>query len=131
MMHSHEQSEQYSPDSVVSFHIELNAKALEEARRLVADPEHKFRNASKIQAEHMAESADIEVSSGEVSLYCALREPFPVAPTANESQESEQGARPDQLSDQHILAAVLELSGDEARLKKFTEFYPAIFIPEQ
>lgn len=122
-MNLHERPEESQADSAAEMRPELNQKDLEAAREVAADIKHEFRGASRMQAETMAESAQIELTPDEISLYCALREQASPDTGGRTAEKGEQGIHPRSLSDQEILAAVLRLSGDQARLRKFSAFF--------
>ncbi len=112
---------------LADFNLKLNNEDLEIARNMAADPAHKFRETSLLQAENMASVAHIELNPSEISLYCALRKQMPPSIGRGPVKDGDQEIHPWQLSDQKLLAAVLQLTGDQARLQKFIEFFPNIF----
>lgn len=131
-MSSHEQAEVSPTDAAAEIYTKINQKDLEAARTLAASPERRFSAISRSQAEDMAEEANIKLGPDEIALYCILREQMPPevsegADVSEKVKDEGEGIRPWQLSDQKILAAVLESMGDQDRVQKFKSFFPNIF----
>ena len=123
----------FNPDigpigSESSIHLrELNAKDLETARRLAADPGFVPNNSRRTQAKEMANFAHIDLRPEEVRLYCALRaQGFP-AMHGGIMAQGETGNGAEGLSDQEILAAVLREYRNEEILKKLVDSHPNNF----
>jgi len=130
MTNSHEQPEKLPTDSVAESHL-ISQRDLEAAQELAANPTHEFRKVFWGEAENMARSAKIELKPDEISLYCALREQLSPNMDGGAKDAEKEETRPWQLmSDQEMLAAVLELKGDSDRVRKFKSFFPNIFETE-
>ena len=130
MTNSHEQPEKLPTDSVAESHL-ISRKDLEAAQDLAVNPTHEFRKILWMQAEDMARSAKIELKHDEISLYCALREQLSPNMNGGAKDAEKEETRPWQLmSDQEMLAAVLELKGDPDRVQKFKLFFSNIFESE-
>lgn len=127
MTNSHEQAEN-SPTEPAAESYPISQKDLEAAQNLAANPAHEFRKILWTQAENMARQAKIELQHDEISLYCALREQLSPNMDGGAKDAKQEETRPWQLmSDQEILATVLELKGDPDCIQKFKSFFSNIF----
>lgn len=130
MTNSHEQAENL-PIEPAAESYPISQKDLEAAQDLAANPTHEFRKVLWMQAEDMARQAKIELQHDEISLYCALREQLSPNMNGGAKDVAKEEIRPWQLmSDQEILATVLESKGDPGRVQKFKSFFPNIFETE-
>ena len=134
-----EKNQESEPRTEVMNLPELRQTDIEAARNLIENTDYNFRKAFRSQAESMSELTGVELQLDEIRLHCALREQKPEVMVEPEFKFEDNRDQPDKkkvvvddksvwhLSDQEILAAVLQESGDNAQLQKFISFYPNIF----
>jgi hypothetical protein len=100
---------------------------MEKVQQYILDSEREFNHSTQIQAENMAQFSNIELGSEEIHFYIALHE-LKSSPSENHSEETNTPKdRAWQLSDQELLAIVLDKSGDQVRLRQLMTAYPKIF----
>jgi len=87
-----------------------------------------FRSSTEAQAKNMATLAGLELSPKEESLYCFLREQWPLSDEeSRENRAKTEGAYPPRrIDDKRLMADVLLLTQNAKALGVFKEKYPNI-----
>lgn len=110
----------------------LDIEHYKQALKVLNDGENRaFRSPTKAQAKNMATFAGLELSSEEESLYCFLREQWPLSDKeSRENRAKTEGAYPPRrIDDKKLMADVLLLMQNTKALGVFRAKYPNIFPP--